>query len=199
MSKALHGILVSSHGRRFERDHCYNCNGLDDASYTGVFDPVAGFPPAGLSLVVLRFWLVILDARSVSSLLSRAREDISLDRHSTAVTKVVEGCVYMRKRFLAMFSREKGPSTLLSALHYLLRLSSLSSNTTNIRNSSDRVAVRASGLRLYEEISLLSMSLVLLTFSSSEVGEKQLDIIPTVAMASEERGFSPVSYNDYLE
>ena len=33
-------------------------------SYAGGFDPVAGFPPVGLSLAVLRSWLV-LDVFSV--------------------------------------------------------------------------------------------------------------------------------------
>ena len=69
MSRALLGILVSGHDHRFECGHCLNCNGLEYMSYTGGFDPVAGFPPAGLSLAVLRSYLVVLDARSVSSLL----------------------------------------------------------------------------------------------------------------------------------
>ena len=54
MSRALLGILVSGHGHRFERGHCFNCNGLEYVSYTGGFDPVAGFPPVELSLAVLR-------------------------------------------------------------------------------------------------------------------------------------------------
>ena len=54
MSRALLDILVSGHGHRFECGHCSNCNGLAYMSYTGGFDPVAGFPPAGLSLAVLR-------------------------------------------------------------------------------------------------------------------------------------------------
>ena len=32
---------------------------FENMSYTGDFDPVAGFPPVGLSLVVLRSWLVL--------------------------------------------------------------------------------------------------------------------------------------------
>ena len=32
---------------------------------------------------------------------------VSLDRHSTTVTKVVEGCVYIRRRFLCNFSHER--------------------------------------------------------------------------------------------
>ena len=54
MSRAPLGILVSGHGHRFECGHCFNCNGLEYMSYTVGFDPVAGFPPAGLSLAVPR-------------------------------------------------------------------------------------------------------------------------------------------------
>ena len=71
-------------------------------------------------------------------------------RHSITVTNVVEGCVYIRRRFYTISSWKEGPSTLLSALRSPLFLSSLFSNTTNMRNSSDRVAVRASGHRLHE-------------------------------------------------
>ena len=68
MSTALHGILVSRHGHRFECFHCNNCNGLDYVMiYTGDFDPAAGFPPAALSVAVLRSWLVVLDAHGDSS------------------------------------------------------------------------------------------------------------------------------------
>ena len=69
MSRELLGILVSGHGHRFECGHCYNRNGLDDVRHIGGFDLVAGFPPTGLSLAVLWFLLVVLDDRSVSSLL----------------------------------------------------------------------------------------------------------------------------------
>ena len=54
MIGAVVGILVSGHGHRFECGHCFNCNGLEYMSYTGGFAPVAVFPPAGLSLAVLR-------------------------------------------------------------------------------------------------------------------------------------------------
>ena len=54
MSRALLGISGSGHGHRFECGHCFNCNGLEYMSYTVGFDPVAGFPPAGLSLAVPR-------------------------------------------------------------------------------------------------------------------------------------------------
>ena len=53
----------------FECGHIYNHNGLDDVRHTGGYDPVAGFPPAKLSLAFLWSWLFVLDARSVSSLL----------------------------------------------------------------------------------------------------------------------------------
>ena len=58
---------------------------------------------------------------------------VGLDRHSTTVTKVIEGCVHIRWRFHAFFSLEEGSGTLLSALRSLLRVSSLSFNTTKIR------------------------------------------------------------------
>ena len=54
MSRALLSILVSGHGQRFECGHCFNCNGSENMSYSRGFDPVAGFPTAGLSLAVLR-------------------------------------------------------------------------------------------------------------------------------------------------
>ena len=59
MSRAPLGILVSGHDYRLECGHCFHCNGLEYMSYTGSFDPVAWFPPAGLSLAVLRSWLVL--------------------------------------------------------------------------------------------------------------------------------------------
>ena len=63
-SRALLGMLISGHGHRFECDHCYNRNSLNYVSYTGEFDPVAGFPPAGLSLAVflspcVLYWMPI--------------------------------------------------------------------------------------------------------------------------------------------
>ena len=68
MSRVLLGFIISGHGHRFECGRCYSRSYLDDVSYTGSFDPVAEFPPAELSLAVLGSWLVVLDARSVSSL-----------------------------------------------------------------------------------------------------------------------------------
>ena len=59
MSRAPLGIIVSGHGHRLECGHCFNCNGLEYMSYTGGFDPVAGFPLVGLSLAVLRSWFVL--------------------------------------------------------------------------------------------------------------------------------------------
>ena len=53
-------------------------------SYTGGFDPVAGFPPTRLSLAVLRSSHVVLDAHSVSSLLWSAREGASLDQFGSS-------------------------------------------------------------------------------------------------------------------
>ena len=51
-SRAPLGILFSGHGHRLECDRCFICNGL--GTCTGGFDLVAGFPPAGLPLAVLR-------------------------------------------------------------------------------------------------------------------------------------------------
>ena len=59
MSRAPLGILVYGHGHRWECRHCFNCNVLEYMSYAEGFDPVAGFPPVGLSLAVLRSWLVL--------------------------------------------------------------------------------------------------------------------------------------------
>ena len=64
MSRALFGILISGHGHRFECGHCFNFNVLEHMICTGVFNPVAGFPPVGLSLSVLRS-LLVLNAFSV--------------------------------------------------------------------------------------------------------------------------------------
>ena len=47
------------------------------------------------------------------------------------------------------------------------------------------------GYRVSLQVCLSSMSSVLRPFLSSEPGEKQLDVIPRVVMASEQRGFSP--------
>ena len=69
MSRAPLGILVSGHSHRLECGFCFNCNDLEYMRYTGGFDSVAGFPPAGLSLAVLRSYPVVLGAHSVSSLL----------------------------------------------------------------------------------------------------------------------------------
>ena len=69
--------------------------------------------------------VLFLDARSVSSRLWRARDGVSLDRLSTTVTKVVEGCVYVRRDFFCIFSHERRAS----ALRFLLLLPSLSCNT----------------------------------------------------------------------
>ena len=53
---------------------------------------------------------------------------------SSTVTKVVEGCVYLRRRWYAIFGMLSGGEFELSALCSLLcfSLSSLSSNTTTI-------------------------------------------------------------------
>ena len=55
MSRALLGIFNFWPWSSFECGHCYNRNDLDYVTYAGVFDPVAEFPPAGLSLAILRF------------------------------------------------------------------------------------------------------------------------------------------------
>ena len=54
---------------------------------------MAGFPSVELSLAVLWSNFVVLDVRSVSSLLRRARNSVGLDRHSTTNTKLIQGCV----------------------------------------------------------------------------------------------------------
>lgn len=59
MKRALFGILGSGHGHRLECGHYVYCNGLWYIIYTGGVDPVAGFHPVGLSLDVLRSWLVM--------------------------------------------------------------------------------------------------------------------------------------------
>ena len=52
VSGAPLGILFSGHGHRLECGRCLNCNGFEYMSYTGGFDPVAGFPPVGLLLAI---------------------------------------------------------------------------------------------------------------------------------------------------
>ena len=47
------GIIFSGHGYRFECGRCFSSNVLECMCYTRGFDPVAGFPPAGLLLAVL--------------------------------------------------------------------------------------------------------------------------------------------------
>ena len=42
----------SGHGHRLKCGRCFNCNGFEYMSYTGGFDPVAGFPPVGLLLAI---------------------------------------------------------------------------------------------------------------------------------------------------
>ena len=54
VSRAIVGILVSGHGHPFECGRCFHCNDAEYVSYSGGFDPVAGFPPVGLSLSFLR-------------------------------------------------------------------------------------------------------------------------------------------------
>ena len=100
----------------FECGHFNHRNDFEDVGYTGGFDPVAGLPPARLSLAVLRSYLVVLYANSASSLLWRGREGVGLDRHSTTVTKVVEGCVYICRHFTQLFLWEERSNTPLSAL-----------------------------------------------------------------------------------
>ena len=78
---------------------------------------------------------------------------------STTVTKVVEGCVYLRRRcygiLFMMSGREFEHSALCSAslslLSPLIHLLEI--------HSSDRAAVRAFGLRLYEHMKLVELSI----------------------------------------
>ena len=77
----------------------------------------------------------LVDVRREADLLNprqeRGAELVSLDRHSTTVTNVVEGCVYICRRFYAI-SLMRGELQ-HSALRSLLLLSSLSCNTAKIR------------------------------------------------------------------
>ena len=89
VSRAPLDILFSGHGHRLECGRCFNCNSFEYMSYTGGFDPVAGFPPVGL-LLAIRSKLV-LNVLSVLSLLSRAREGVRLDRVSNDGYKSCRG------------------------------------------------------------------------------------------------------------
>ena len=74
---------------------------------------------------------------------------------TATVTKVVEGCIYLRRRYYEIFAMrwEESSSTPLSALRSA-SLSSLSSKKQRLQiSSSDRVAVRASAFGLYEHTS----------------------------------------------
>ena len=68
-----------------------------------------------------------------------------MDRHSTTVTKVVEGCVYIRRRFMHILMRGELQHSALCSFSSLCPLIH-----RREENSSDRVAVRASGLGLYD-------------------------------------------------
>ena len=131
MSRAPLGILFSGHGHRLECGRCFNCNGLENMSYTGGFDPVAGFPPAGLLLAV-RFKLV-LNVLSVLSLLSRAREGVRLDRVSNDGYKSCRGLRIYSQALLwnSCLVREEGSSTPLSLRSLSL---ALSSNATTLKH-----------------------------------------------------------------
>ena len=114
MSRALLGIFVSGHGHRFECGHCLNYSGLEYMSYAGGFDPVAGFPPVGLPLVVLRSY----PGRLLPWMLIRSRHCCEEPERVlvwivlvATVIKVVEGCVYLRRRSYAFFGM------LLSLIH----------------------------------------------------------------------------------
>ena len=128
MSRALLGILVSGHGHRFECGHCFNGNGLEYMSYTRGLTRWPGFllrdccwpflSPGLLSWMPIR-------SRHCCEEPGRVLVWIVI---ATTVTKVVEGCVYFRRRFYANFGMLSGGEF----EHSVLRcpLSSLSSNTT---------------------------------------------------------------------
>ena len=80
---------------------------------------------------------------------SRVGHHVSSDRHSTTATKVVEGCLYIRRRLYAILPL--GEKAL--APRSLLVLFSLSSSRKKIKHLSEHVAVRASELGLYEHTS----------------------------------------------
>ena len=73
MSRAPLDFLAFGHVHRLECGHCFNYNGLEYKGYTGGFDPVAGFPPAGLSFAVLRSWLVLNVFRFVNAVKNQGR------------------------------------------------------------------------------------------------------------------------------
>ena len=100
MSRALLGIVVSGHGHRFECGHFFNCNGLEYMRNIGGFEPVARFPPAGLSLAVLMSYHSLLSWMPIRSRHCCEEPGRVLVWIVTAatVTKVVEGCVYLRRR-----------------------------------------------------------------------------------------------------
>ena len=80
-------------------------------------------------------------------MVARVVEPVSLDRHSTTVTKVVEGCVYIRRRFnaISLMRGELQHSALCSfSPHCPLK-------QQRKEHSSDSEAVRASRLGLYEK------------------------------------------------
>ena len=132
MSRAPLSILVSGHGHRLECGRCFNCNGLEYMSYTGGFDS-PGFLPLDCRWLVLGpsllSWMPIQSRHCCEE---SGRVFVWIVTAAT-VAKVVEGCVYLRRRYYAIlscFGRR------VRALHSapLLSLSSLSSNTMTINN-----------------------------------------------------------------
>ena len=97
MSRAPLSILVSGHGHRLEYGHCFNCNGLEYMSYAGGFDPAAGVPPVGLSLAVLRLWLVLNVFRLVNAVNNQG--GFSFGSFQQWRFHVVEDCLNILRRF----------------------------------------------------------------------------------------------------
>ena len=129
MSRAPLGILFSGHVHRLECGRCFNCNGFEYMSYTGGFDPVAGFP-VGL-LLAIRSYLVF-NVLSVLSLLSRAREGVRLDRVSNDGYK---SCTGLRIYSQALLWNSASCRRRVRTLRSLSDLSlALSSNATTLNH-----------------------------------------------------------------
>ena len=93
-----HWCVGPGHDHHLASGHCFNCNGLEYMSNTGIFDPVAGFPPAGLSLAA--------PIRSRHYCEDPGRVFVWIVPAAT-VTKVVEGYLYLRRRYYAILWRFK--------------------------------------------------------------------------------------------
>ena len=111
----------------FARDHCYRLSLSDFEPFCCRGGTVCRRRPSTRALLV---WIVM----------------------TATVTKVVEGCVFFRGRFKVIFSILSGGEFEHSVLSALRSPVCLLKQRRQI-NSSDRVAARASGRRLYEHTS----------------------------------------------